>query len=100
MSAEGAAGVLGKDPIERLLREVLVPVEPDARFIHHLRARLVHMRGSGVSSTLLTVGFLVVVFLFFMASMGVALRIVLAVLGLLGLIQRSRNGRTGSAASP
>ncbi len=97
MRAEGTAGLLGKDPIERLLREVLVPVEPDARFIHHLRARLVHLRGSGVSSNLLTVGFLVLVFLFLMASMGIALRVVLAVLGLLGLIQRRRRARRGSA---
>jgi hypothetical protein len=88
--------VSDEEQLERMLRRVLAPVEPRPQFVTRLRGRLVHVQGSGGASvwTLVAVG--VGLVLMAAAWMGLALRLILALVGILGLIGR----RLSTRASP
>ncbi len=76
--------------IEEWLERALVPVEPSPRFSQHLRARLVEVQGQGPVNWWMGVVGLVAVFLVMAAWLGMALRVAFAILGLLGLMNRTR----------
>lgn len=76
--------------IEQWLERALVPVEPSPRFSQHLRARLVEVQGQGPVNWWMGVVGLVALFLVMAAWLGMALRVAFAILGLLGLMNRTR----------
>jgi hypothetical protein len=77
--------------LEAWLRNAMTPVEPSARFIRRLRAGLVSYQGTGLMTEWKVIGAVVTVILVTAASLGLALRIILAILGVLGIIHRTRN---------
>ncbi len=85
-----------EEQLERMLRRALVPVEPRPQFVTRLRGRLVHVQGSGGASvwTLVAVGAGLV--LLAAAWMGLALRLILAFVGIFSLL----GNRRSSGASP
>ena len=85
--------------LEGMLRQVLVPVEPSPQFVKRLQGRLVHVRGSDDPNvwTLVVVG--VGLMLVAAAWMGLALRLALALVGVLGLLGQRRTARAPSPAA-
>jgi hypothetical protein len=85
-----------EEQIEGWLKRVLVPVEPSPQFINRLRGRLVHVRGErGINlwtMVVLGVGLLLVV----SAWMGLALRLLLALIGVIGVYSQRRAQRAPS----
>lgn len=81
---------VSRKQIEALLAQVLVPVEPDLRFVRTLKARLVTYRGSGIGpiwGLAFGVGMATVVTV---ATLGLTLRVILALLGIIGSISRQQ----------
>ena len=81
---------LNRKRIEQLLEESLVPVEPSSSFVSDLRARLVTVKGDQVLSPWMLVLILASIVIFIASALGFVLRIVLALLGLVGLMERRR----------
>ncbi len=90
-------GTLNNHRMEDMLRRAFLPVEPNARFIQTLRARLVRVSGGGLPSVGMAAVTIVAASLLWMASMSVGLRLLLAILGLVGLAQRRRRSRAASS---
>ena len=85
--------------LEGMLRRVLVPVEPSPQFVTRLRGRLVRVQGrDGPSAwTLALAGFGMI--LVIAAWTGLALRLVLAFIGIFGLLGKRSTRRTGTRAA-
>jgi len=85
-----------EEQLEGMLRQVLIPVEPSPQFVKRLQGRLVHVRGGGGPTiwTLVVVG--VGLMLVAAAWMGLALRLVLALIGMLGLLGQRKTSRVPS----
>jgi hypothetical protein len=88
---------VSRQRLETLLAQVLVPVEPDLRFVRTLRARLVTYRGEGMGPIWMLAFGVGVATVVTVATLGLTLRVVLALLGVLGLLSRRRK-ETGSHA--
>jgi hypothetical protein len=93
------SAAMDKRQLEAWLRNALTPVEPSARFVRRLRAGLVSYRGTGLVLEWKIIAAIVTVILLTAASLGLALRIILAVLGLLGIIHRTRKEGPRSASA-
>ena len=76
---------LDRKSLESRLEQVLIPVEPSAKFIHKLQARLIRVRGSGGFSPWMAVVVLATVVLILATWLSLTLRVILAFLGLLGI---------------
>jgi len=85
--------VASERQLEGLLRRALAPVEPRPQFVRRLRGKLVHVQGGGGADvwTLVVVG--VGLILLVGAWIGLALRLVLALVGILGLVGQRRSRR-------
>jgi hypothetical protein len=81
-------GALDREQLVDWLEKVLQPVEPSRRFLRRLRARMVMYQGGGLSSVWLLVLMVGVVLVMMAVSLGLALRLVIGLLSLLGLIKR------------
>lgn len=81
---------LDRKRIEQLLEDSLVPVEPNSSFVSELRARLVTVKGNQVLSPWMLVLILASIVIFILSALGFILRVVLALLGLVGLMERRR----------
>lgn len=90
MRSERMPRALNKDQLVDWLEHVLQPVEPSRRFLRRLRARLVIYQGGGLSSGWLIVVVGGVVLVIMAISLGLVLRLLLGLLGLLGLGQNER----------
>jgi small-conductance mechanosensitive channel len=88
---------LDRKRIEQLLEDSLVPVEPNSSFVSELRARLVTVKGDQVLSPWMLVLILVSIVIFILSALGFILRVVLALLGLVGLMERRRRDSSASA---
>jgi hypothetical protein len=88
---------IGRREVEALLREAFVPVEPSARFVRRLKARLVRYQGAGGSRIWAVVGGVVIAIVVVMAAFGLALRLFLGLLSAIGLLER-QGQRTTTAA--
>jgi len=86
--------VLGKKldtkKIEAWLEKSLVPVEPSPAFISELRGRLVVVRGNRAFSPWMVVLVLTALLIFIATWFGLGLRLLLTLLGLIGLVERRR----------
>ena len=90
MAEEFTSSWLNKD-VRSWLEDVLVPVEPNPRFLRRLRGRLVHYKGDRGPSGWLLFPVAAMVLLLVIAILGIGLR---AVLGLLGLIGGGKRGKS------
>lgn len=98
MGAGTMSGAMNKRQLEAWLRNAMTPVEPSTRFIRRLRAGLVSYQGSGLILEWKIIVAIVTLILVTAASLGLALRIILAILGVLGIIHRTRRGGQNSAS--
>lgn len=92
MGARNSARI-SRRQIERMLENALIPVEPDRRFIHTLKARLVDYKGQGMSPIWAMVTGLAVATLLVVTSLAFALRLLLS---LLSWISGDRHERTAA----
>jgi hypothetical protein len=92
----GARAISTKD-LERWLSNAFVPIEPSEVFIKKLRARLIRYHGKQPFSVWMIVGAFAMALMLVLTWFGVALRIILLVLSLLGLMDRRRRGRGAEA---
>ena len=81
---------LNAKKIEAWLERSLVPVEPSPGFVRELRGRLVLLRGSRMPSPLIVVLALSALLIILVTWFGLGMRLVLALLGLIGLVERRR----------
>ena len=88
-------GALDKDQLVDWLEKVLQPVEPSRRFLRRLRARMVRYQGGGLSSGWLLVLMVGVVLVMMAVSLGLAFRLVIGLLSLLGLVKRKPKPKKG-----
>jgi hypothetical protein len=84
---------LKRGQLEAWLEKALVPVEPSPVFIRQLQARLVTVRGDRVISPWMGVLVLLTSLVLLASWLNVAARILLGLLSLFGLIERSRRQR-------
>ncbi len=89
---------LDRKRIEQLLEESLIPIEPSSSFVSDLRARLVTVRGGQVLSPWMLVLILASVVIFIASALGLVLRVLLALLGLVGLMERRRRASKALSA--
>jgi len=89
---------LNRKRIEQLLEESLVPIEPSSSFVSDLRARLVTVRGGQVLSPWMLILLLASVAIFIASALGLVLRVLLALLGLVGLMERRRRASKALSA--
>ena len=89
---------LDRKRIEQLLEESLIPIEPNTSFVSDLRARLVTVRGGQVLSPWMLILILASVVIFIASALGLVLRVLLALLGLVGLIERRRRSSKALSA--
>jgi len=85
--------------LEGWLSQVFIPVEPNELFIRKLKTRLLEVRGDKVFSVWTVIGVLAMVLMLILTSLGFALRILLVVASLFGLIDR-RNKTSGKTPLP
>ena len=88
--------MFSEEQLEGMLRQVLIPVEPSPQFVKRLLGRLVHVRGGGGTTvwTLVVIG--VGLMLVAAAWMGLALRMILALIGMIGLLGQRKAARLPS----
>lgn len=72
------------------LEESLVPVEPNPAFVRRLRARLVNVQGDRVFSPWVLILVIASMLILIATWLGLGLRMLLALLGLIGLVERRR----------
>lgn len=89
---------LNRKRIEQLLEESLIPIEPSSSFVSDLRARLVTVRGGQVLSPWMLILLLASVAIFIASALGLVLRVLLALLGLVGLMERRRRASKALSA--
>lgn len=87
--------------IESMLRQVLVPVDPDQEFVRRLRANLVRYHGSGIPTIWAVVAGLGIGLVVLVAVFSLVLRLFLGLLSALGLLERRpvvpHEGQTSAA---
>jgi hypothetical protein len=81
---------LRRKDLEAWLAEVLVPVEPNPRFLRRLKARLVTYQGSGPFSGWMIVVVFATAILLAITTLGLITRLILGWLALIGLLGRKR----------
>ena len=89
---------LDRKRIEQLLQDSLVRVEPNSSFVSDLRARLVTVKGDQALSPWMVVLLLASILIFIASALGFILRVVLALLGLIGLMERRRRDSNAFSA--
>ena len=89
---------LNRKRIEQLLEDSLVPIEPSTSFVSDLRARLVTVQGGQVLSPWMLILILASVVIFIASALGLVLRVLLALLGLVGLMERRRRSSKALSA--
>ena len=89
---------LDRKQIEQLLEDSLIPIEPNISFVSDLRARLVTVRGGQVLSPWMLILILASVVIFIASALGLVLRVLLALLGLVGLMERRRRSSKALSA--
>jgi len=89
---------LDRKRIEQLLEDSLIPIEPSSSFVSDLRARLVTVRGGQVLSPWMLLLVLASVVIFIASALGLVLRVLLALLGLVGLMERRRRNSKALSA--
>lgn len=85
----GAEGISTKD-LETWLSRAFIPIEPSELFIRKLRARLFKYHGKRPFSGWMVVGALAMALMLLLTWLGLALRVILLIVSLLGFIDRKK----------
>lgn len=72
------------------LEQVLVPVSPNPRFVRRLRGRMVTYHQGALPSQWTLLFLALIVLALVAASLGMAIRLLIGLLGLFGIMQRGR----------
>ena len=88
-----AKGISKKD-IERLLTDTLIPVEPDQDFLTKLQARLVTYRSRKRVNGWMIVAVLATAALIAVSALGIILRVLVALGGLVSLLLNRRKSNS------
>lgn len=91
--------LITRKDIEAWLQEILVPVEPDERFVRRLRGRLVRVQGGRMSTAWAIIGGVAIATVVLMTMFGLALRLFLSLLSVVGLLERRPPQNAGKQAS-
>ncbi len=91
---------LSRRQIEDWLEKALVPVEPSPAFVRHLRARLIQIEGDRLLSPWMLIVVMAAVIVMIATWFGVAVRLVLGLLSLIGLVERSQKRGSPPALAP
>jgi hypothetical protein len=75
------------------LEQTLVPVPPNPNFVRRLRGRIVTYERGDLPSQWTLLFLAVVTFALIAASLGMAFRLLIALLGLLGVVERQKQDR-------
>lgn len=90
MSA-GDSNRVTRSEIESLLQQIMVPVDPDEKFVKRLQAKLVRVEGGALSTGWAIIGAVAIATVVLMTIFGFALRLFLSLLSLIGLLERRTN---------
>jgi hypothetical protein len=82
---------ISKRDIERLLTDTLIPVEPNQDFLTKLQARLVTYRGRSPVNIWMIIAVMATVLLIAISALGLIIRIVVAIGGLVGILVNRRD---------
>lgn len=96
MSIGSMADRLTTKDLENLLAEALVLVEPSAKFVKRLKAKLIRFHGNKPFSGWVILGAFAMALMLLLTWLGVALRILLLIFSLIGVIDRKRKSRNSS----
>lgn len=96
MSIGSVADRLTTKDLENLLAEALVLVEPSAKFVKRLKAKLIRFHGNKPFSGWVILGALAMALMLLLTWLGMALRILLLIFSLIGVIDRKRKSRNSS----
>lgn len=77
---------LSQQDLEEWLETSLVPIEPDATFVRTLKARLIRYSGGKAFSIWMVIGSMAIGLLLILTWLGMLLRAVFLILGLVGLL--------------
>ena len=99
MSIKDIRNKFSKQELENLLSSTLVPVEPDDQFVNRLKGRLVKIHGRKPFTVWTALALLGSMLLLVAMALGVALRFLLAGMGLINLIFQKRALRKGAPGS-
>ena len=92
----GARAISTKE-LETWLSNAFIPIEPSEVFVKKLKARLVRYHGKQPFSGWMIVGSFAMALMLLLTWFGVALRIILLLVSLLGLMDRRKRDRSANA---
>lgn len=95
MGLSQGEGTISNEQLEDILRDIMTPVEPSGEFVRRLRARLVRISDDRFPSLWLGVAAIAGASLVVLAALGMALRMLLSLLSLLGWSLRKRRPSEG-----
>lgn len=96
MSIGSRAERLTTEGLENWLSEAFVLVEPSAKFVKRLKARLIRYHGHSPFSGWVILGAFAMALMLLLTWIGLALRIILLIFSLIGVIDRKRKSRKSS----
>jgi hypothetical protein len=85
--------------LEDWLSKIFIPVEPSERFIRRLKAKLIRVHGKRPLSGWMFLGTVAMALMLLLQGLGFALRILLLLFSLVGLMDRRRRSKEGSTLS-
>lgn len=100
MSIGSRADRIATSDLEKWLTNALVPIEPSARFVKRLKAKLIRFHGNRPFSVWVIVGSLAMAMMLLLTWFGLALKIILFLFSLIGVFDRKRKTRNKSATIP
>ena len=95
----GAKGLPTKE-LETWLSKSFIPIEPREVFVRKLRARLFKVHGKQPFSGWMVIGALAMALMLLLTWFGLALRIILFIVSMLGLMDRRKRGQARNMAGP
>ncbi|MCH7588849.1 MAG: hypothetical protein IIC78_12575 [Chloroflexi bacterium] len=96
MSIGSTAERLTTKGLENWLTESLVLVEPNAKFVKRLKAKLIRYHGNRPFSGWVVLGTFAMALMLLLTLLGLALRFILLIFSLIGVIERKRKSRDRS----
>ena len=85
--------MIDRNELVNWLEQTLVPVSPNPKFVRRLRGRIVTYRHGALPSQWTLLFMALIVFALIAASLGMAFRLLIGLLGLLGLMERGTRER-------
>jgi hypothetical protein len=90
---EESRPIIERGDLVNWLEQTLVPVSPNPKFVRRLRGRIVTYRQGALPSQWTLLFMALIVFALIAASLGMAFRLLLGLLGLFGIMERGGRRR-------